>query len=93
MKKLIFFALTFIFTAAGAGLFADDGEKNTVAKESLEAIKALNMEKPAPEEKSRMDREEQQKRLEESGFNEAITDDDTLQEMAGDTSETRWEFD
>jgi len=90
MKKLMFFILTFMLAAASACLANEKG--NTAAEECVEEAKPLDLGEPTPEERSQMEREAKEKRLEESGFDESLTDDASTEEIAGDDSEARWEF-
>lgn len=90
MKKLLLFILAFTLVAASACFANEKG--NTAAEEQVEEAKPLDLGEPTPEERSRMGREAKERRARESGFDEALTDDNTMEEMAGDDSEARWEF-
>ncbi len=90
MKKLSFFILAFTLITASACFAGEKG--NAAPDEQAEEAKPLDPGEPTPEEKSQMDREVKEGRFEESGFDEACADDDSTEEIAGDDSEARWEF-
>jgi len=83
--------LVFMLVVSPACL-GSEKENRAAAEAQAEETKPLDLGEPTPKERSQMDREAKEKRAEESGFDEAITDDNTSEEIAGDESEARWEF-
>ena len=93
MRYFLLFALVlFIFTGTVHAQMekAPDYEEISESQDEEGEVKALDLGEPTPDEVSQMEREEENTRVEESGFSEAY--DDTTQEMAGDESNANWEF-
>jgi len=91
MRKIMFLMLAFTFLITGVSFAGDEGCFST-GEERLEETKPLDLGEPTPEEKSRMGREAKDRHARESGFDESLTDDASTEEIAGDDSEARWEF-
>jgi len=94
MKKLV---IVLVVVIAGAGLAWNTIRGEIVEESTVSSDKApdggriLDLGEPTPQERSQMDRELAHRRVEEGGYSDAW--DDTMQEMAGDDSAGRWEFD
>jgi len=91
MKKIVLLALALVFATVTACL-GKEIEKAITPQRHTGETKPLDLGQSTPEETNLMDREAKERRDEESGFDEAHVDEDTIEEMAGDDSEARWEF-